>query len=105
MSRISENTAFQCGNCGANVMPLTNGSYRNHCPFCLFSKHLDNQPGDRLSNCQGLMRPISLDYSGKKGYQIIHECIKCGKLQRNKVAYNTIQEDNILSLMTSYSLM
>lgn len=103
LSRLTENTAFQCGNCGANVAPLTNGSFRNHCPFCLFSKHLDNHPGDRLSNCKGLMRPISLDYSGKKGFQIVHECIKCRKLQRNKVASDTIQEDNILGIMTAYS--
>jgi len=103
LSRLTENSAFQCGNCGANVIPLTNGSFRNHCPFCLFSKHLDNNPGDRLSNCKGLMRPISLDYSGKKGYQIVHECIQCRKLQRNKVASDTIQEDNILGLMTAYS--
>lgn len=87
-------------------MPLTNGSFRNHCPFCLFSKHLDDHPGDRSSICSGLMRPIRLDYSGKKGYQIVHECLKCGKLQRNKVARDTVQEDNILSLMTTtaYSL-
>lgn len=49
------------------------------------------------------MRPISLDYSEKKGYQIVHECIKCGKLQRNKIASDTIQEDNILSLMNAFS--
>jgi hypothetical protein len=104
LSRKSENTAFQCENCGANVMPLTNGSYRNHCPYCLFSKHLDIHPGDRLSDCQGLMRPVNIDYSGKKGYQVIHQCIKCGKLQRNKVAVNTIQEDCILNHMTAYSL-
>lgn len=103
LSRLTENTAFQCENCGANVQPLTNGSYRNHCPFCLFSKHLDNKPGDRLSRCKGLMRPTSIEYSGKKGYQIVHECRKCGKLQRNKVAENTIQADQYLSLMAHYS--
>ncbi|MDX8044961.1 RNHCP domain-containing protein [Gracilibacillus sp. S3-1-1] len=103
MSRLTENTAFQCENCGADVVPLTNGSFRNHCPYCLFSKHLDNHPGDRLSNCKGMMRPISLEHSGKKGFQIIHECIKCSKMQRNKVASDTLQEDNILSLITATS--
>ncbi|WP_419962425.1 RNHCP domain-containing protein [Psychrobacillus sp. BM2] len=34
-------------------------SFRNHCPFCLFSKHLDNYPGDRSSECQDLMRIVS----------------------------------------------
>jgi len=101
LSRITENTAFQCENCHAYVEPLTNGSFRNHCPNCLYSKHLDNEPGDRLSTCKGLMKPIKLDYSGKKGYQIVHECIACGKLQRNKIAINSVQEDDVLSFMTS----
>lgn len=84
LSRLTENTAFQCGNCGANVAPLTNGSFRNHCPFCLFSKHLDNHPGDRLSNCKGLMRPISLDYSGKKVFKLFMNAL-------NVVNYNEIR--------------
>lgn len=100
LSRKTENTAFQCENCHAHVEPLSNGSFRNHCPFCLFSKHLDNHPGDRLSRCRGLMKPIALDYSSKKGYQIVHECTACGKIQRNKVAIDTTQEDNILYFMT-----
>lgn len=101
LSRKTENTGFHCENCHAYVEPLTNGSFRNHCPICLFSKHLDNKPGDRLSNCKGLMKPIRLDYSSKKGYQVVHECIACGKIQRNKVAANTKQEDDILHFMTS----
>lgn len=99
MSRKIENTSFKCEKCGSQVIPLTNGSYRNHCPFCLYSKHLDNKPGDRLSHCKGLMKPIALDYSSKKGYQIVHQCIKCEKIQKNKVAKDTIQEDNIIHLM------
>ncbi len=101
MSRKNENTAFQCENCYQTVVPLTNGSYRNHCPFCLYSKHLDEHPGDRASKCKGLMLPMQLDYSGKKGYQIIHQCMKCGKTQRNKIANHTIQEDCILEFMLS----
>ncbi|MCH7322758.1 RNHCP domain-containing protein [Solibacillus sp. MA9] len=101
MSRKTENTAFQCENCHEFVEPLTNGSFRNHCPQCLFSKHLDQKPGDRLSDCKGLMKPIQLDYSGKKGYQIVHECITCGKIQRNKIAVDSAQEDNVLTFMTS----
>ncbi|WP_106767119.1 RNHCP domain-containing protein [Paenibacillus faecalis] len=99
MSRKLENTSFQCEKCSAEVSPLTNGSYRNHCPFCLYSKHLDNKTGDRLSQCKGLMKPIALDYSAKKGYQIIHQCIKCKKTHKNKVATDTIQEDNIIYFM------
>ncbi|MFS1515842.1 RNHCP domain-containing protein [Bacillus sp. SCS-151] len=101
MSRKSENTAFQCENCREQVTPLTNGSFRNHCPYCLYSKHLDIQPGDRASDCYGLMVPIGLDYSNKKGYQIVHECTKCGKVGKNKVATDTLQEDQIINYMKS----
>lgn len=99
MRRKLENTSFQCEKCGTNVLALTNGSYRNHCPVCLYSKHLDDKPGDRLSDCGGLMQPVGLDYSTKKGYQIIHQCQKCKKKQRNKIAKDTIQEDNIIHIM------
>ncbi|NBJ71493.1 MULTISPECIES: RNHCP domain-containing protein [Clostridia] len=99
MSRKLENTSFQCEKCGAEVVALTNGSYRNHCPYCLYSKHVDNNPGDRLSECKGLMKPIALDYAAKKGYQIIHQCIKCKKTQKNKVAIDTIQADNIIQFV------
>lgn len=101
MSRQSENTAFKCEHCGSQVEPLTNGSFRNHCPYCLHSKHMDNKPGDRASLCKGLMIPVGIDYSSKKGYQIIHHCKKCGKINRNKVAVDTVQEDNIIIFMQS----
>lgn len=101
MIKKRENTAFQCEHCGANVKPLTNGSYRNHCPYCLYSKHMDNTPGDRASKCRGLMAPIGLEYSGKKGYQLIHECKSCGKVGKNKVATDTIQQDRLIQFMKS----
>lgn len=99
MSKKTKNTAFQCENCFKQIKPVTNGSFRNHCPYCLYSKHLDNLPGDRSSSCKGLMKPVRLDYSGKKGYQLVHECLKCTKIQRNKVAVNSEQEDDILSFI------
>ena len=99
MSRTTENTAFQCENCGAAVTPLNNGSFRNHCPECLYSKHLDNLPGDRASNCGGLMKPVAIDYSSKKGYQLIHECAVCHQISRNKVAVDCVQEDQFIRFM------
>ena len=60
MSRKTENTAFVCQHCGRQVLPLTNGSFRDHCPFCLFSLHVDEQVGDRMSDCRGLMEPDPL---------------------------------------------
>ncbi len=101
MSRKTENTAFQCEQCGLKIEPLTNGSFRNHCPDCLYSKHMDNIPGDRASECKGLMAPISIEYSSKKGYQLIHVCVKCGKVGKNKVAVVTEQEDNLIDFMKS----
>ncbi|MNI98961.1 RNHCP domain protein [compost metagenome] len=45
------------------------------------------------------MSPIDIYYHGKKGYQIIHKCKKCGKIQKNKIAQDTIQADNIFDLI------
>lgn len=94
-----ENSHFICQNCGENVVALTNGSYRNHCPFCLHSLHVDHIPGDRGSHCHGLMTPIDYRLHSKKGYQILHQC-SCGKKQWNKIAENTVQSDQFLEWVT-----
>ena len=76
-----------CEHCGKQVSPLEHGTYRNHCPHCLHSKHVDAQgPGDRASVCGGLMEPIGLDQDGKKGFVILHRCTKCSIERRNKAA-------------------
>ena len=98
MSRKDENTGFICENCGKLVLPLNNGSYRNHCPFCLYSKHIDKLPGDRRAQCHGLMRPLGLRYKPGKGYQIIHRCLRCGAERANKAAMDTVQPDDIEAL-------
>ncbi|MEM9624515.1 MAG: RNHCP domain-containing protein [Pseudomonadota bacterium] len=92
MARQCENTGFACVHCGAEVQPVTNGSYRNHCPFCLWSLHVDNQPGDRLSRCRAPMQPVAV-VRNRKGWQIVHQCTKCGHKQPNKVAQMTLQDD------------
>jgi len=97
MSRETENTGFCCFHCGRTVLPLTNGSYRNHCPFCLHSLHVDIVPGDRLSRCGGIMEPIGLKY-GKKGYQIIFRCVRCGASGVNRIAEDPRQPDDIIAL-------
>jgi len=79
------NVGFSCDRCGADTPPVTNGSYRNHCPHCLYSKHVDQSPGDRLSTCRGLMEPVGLAYHSRKGYQIIHRCTACGAVRRNRI--------------------
>ncbi|MDE2312421.1 MAG: RNHCP domain-containing protein [Patescibacteria group bacterium] len=79
-TRTKEN--FVCEHCGASVLGT---GYTNHCPKCLFSKHVDVNPGDRAEVCGGLMRPVG--YELQKGqYVLIHQCEKCGVVKRNKTA-------------------
>ncbi|MFA6007292.1 MAG: RNHCP domain-containing protein [Candidatus Shapirobacteria bacterium] len=65
---------FKCENCGEEV--VGNG-YTDHCPKCLWGKHVDEEiPGDRASECRGLMKPIEVAYlSGK--FKIHYRCSKC----------------------------
>lgn len=103
MSRKSENTGFLCAHCGAEVQAITNGSYRNHCPLCLYSLHVDESPGDRMSDCHGLMKPVGSRYCSKKGWQIVHRCQICGVEKANRTAFDTAQPDSqdaISELMT-----
>ena len=82
---IDEN--FICENCGKSVEKHPEWSARNHCPFCLASKHLDKDfPGDRLSECMGLMVPSGIDHKKNKWWMIQHTCKKCKKEMLNKVA-------------------
>ena len=103
MARKDENTGFVCANCAKEIDALTNGSYRNHCPFCLYSLHVDHQPGDRQSPCRALMKPVGLSFKAKKGWQIIHQCTACGHKSINKMAENTVQPDdyNKLAMLQS----
>ncbi|MFH1841003.1 MAG: RNHCP domain-containing protein [Candidatus Shapirobacteria bacterium] len=66
---------YVCEHCGIRVI---GGRNNNHCPACLWSKHVDDQvPGDRASSCQGLMKPIGVT-AGKKGtWRIVQKCTKC----------------------------
>jgi len=98
MARKDENTGFRCLNCAKEITALTNGSYRNHCPCCLYSLHVDHKPGDRQSLCRALMKPVGLTFKSKKGWQIIHECTGCGHKSVNKVAEDTNQPDDYQKL-------
>lgn len=95
MGRKNENTGFRCLVCGESVRPLTNGSCRNHCPFCLSSLHVDEHvPGDRSSHCAGVMDAVAVVRS-KKGWQIVHHCRRCGAKRTNRVAEGTDQPDDV----------
>jgi len=86
VSRSTEDSGFACAHCGELVGSHPAGSYRNHCSACLHSLHVDVLPGDRAAECGGEMKPIALDYSGKKGFILVHECLSCGQIDRNKTA-------------------
>ena len=75
---------FICENCGKSVM---GNGYTNHCPFCLYSKHVDINPGDRSCTCGGLMKPIEIQQKNGE-FVILHKCIKCGFERKNKVQEN-----------------
>lgn len=98
MGRSEENRGFRCVVCERGVEPLTNGSYRNHCPFCLSSLHVDTEPGDRRSSCGGVMDAVAVQRS-RKGLQIVHLCRRCGVRRPNRVATGTAQPDDIEALI------
>ncbi len=73
---------FICENCNREVK---GNGYTNHCQFCLWSKHVDINPGDREAVCKGLMKPIKLEKE-KSEYIITQECAICGYTKRNKLS-------------------
>ncbi len=94
--RFTKNdSGFVCAHCGKKVEPLGYSS-RNHCPFCLWSIHVDVNPGDRANECCGLLEPIRTEPDPKKGYVIIHRCTKCGEIRRCRAAHDAkVQPDDI----------
>lgn len=70
---------FTCGHCGA----LVHGNgYTNHCPLCLWSKHVDVNPGDRKESCGGMMEPVRIERK-QDAYSVVHRCVLCGRERRN----------------------
>ena len=94
---------FVCDNCGKKVSKL-NYTCRNHCPFCLHSKHVDINPGDRSENCRGILEPIGIELSSKKGYVIVFKCKKCGMVRKNKAA-NDDNMDLIIKLSANNNIL
>jgi hypothetical protein len=95
---FQDNAAFKCCRCKAWVEsdPEVCGvKHRNHCPYCLISRHVDElKTGDRRSDCRAAMRPIGLTlkrshnkYAVDDGeLMLIHQCLGCGKLSINRIA-------------------
>lgn len=101
VARVEEENCFNCGNCKMQiwVSEYMGTKHRNHCPFCLFSKHVDqNKPGDRKSNCKSRMKPIGLTYKNEATNKykpsdggeimLIHLCTNndCEKISINRIA-------------------
>lgn len=81
---------FICENCGKEVKKL-NYSARDHCPYCLYSKHVDIMPGDRNNECHGLMKPINIE-KYRNTFKIIYQCQKCGEKHKNIIAKDDVFE-------------
>lgn len=81
---IMKDEEFICENCGKHVKKL-NYTARDHCPYCLYSKHLDINPGDRQNTCKGLLKPIDIE-KYKNTYKIIYKCQKCNQIHKNIIA-------------------
>lgn len=88
--------SFICIVCGKKVDPLKY-SARDHCPYCLCSIHVDNNPGDRANLCHGILRPIGID-KFKDTYKIVYTCEKCGINHRNIMATDD-DFDKIIEVM------
>ena len=86
------NEAFSCSYCGFSV-PKASKTCRDHCPKCLTSYHVDNNPGDRNAQCGGRLKPIAWSQNKKKGYIIHYVCQVCLVQKRNKF----LDDDEFLS--------
>ncbi len=75
---------FTCEKCHRKVTAL-GYTARDHCPYCLYSKHVDINPGDRQNECKGLLKPIGIE-KFKDTYKIIYKCEKCHQEHKNIMA-------------------
>lgn len=82
---------FVCDYCGKQV---SGNGYTDHCPSCLWSKHVDVNPGDRAAHCTGSMKPIGVEPKGDE-YRIKYECTACGYTHYNKAA----KDDDIEAIL------
>ncbi len=90
---------FACRHCRAfvSVSPYMGTVFRNHCPFCLWSTHVDwKHPGDRAAKCGAPMEPVGLTFKeeGVDKYgkpiqgelMVVHQCSACQKISINRIA-------------------
>ena len=89
---------FRCAHCGyivSSAYQLSGVNNRNHCPYCLWSRHLDlYAAGDRLSACKASMQPVALTTKhsrnkygcGRGELMLVHLCTDCGDVSINRIA-------------------
>ena len=79
--------AFVCAHCGQVVPAQAPGTrHRNHCPWCLWSLHVDVRPGDRRCGCRGPMEPIAVSVRPDGEWMLVHRCKACGVMRTNRIA-------------------
>lgn len=81
---VKRDEAFTCINCGKEISPL-GYTTRDHCPYCLYSIHIDIMPGDRANTCKGILKPIGIE-KFRDTYKIVYRCEKCHKVHKNIMA-------------------
>ncbi|WP_329038229.1 RNHCP domain-containing protein [Streptomyces sp. NBC_01725] len=87
--------SFRCLQCGLDVpMSAPGTDHRNHCPNCLWSRHLDDTPGDRQADCGARMEPLAISVRGDGEWVLVHRCTHCGVIHANRTA----GDDNALPL-------
>jgi RNHCP domain len=85
--RAPADDSFTCGHCKRFVGPLPSGGHhRNHCPYCLYSRHVDAvRSGDRASACGGIMAPIGAFQRPNGEHVLVHRCERCGFERFNRL--------------------
>ena len=94
--RRDGSASFRCRRCGLDVPVHAVGTaHRNHCPNCLWSRHVDDTPGDRAAECGSLMEPIAISVRGDGEWVLVHRCTGCDDVHLNRTA----GDDNALVLL------
>jgi len=80
-------SGYTCIQCKGYVPYQSFGTkQRNHCPFCLWSRHVDDRIGDRRSACNSKMEPISIASRNDGEWLVVHKCTGCHQLRTNRIA-------------------
>ncbi|QHY99929.1 RNHCP domain protein [Streptomyces sp. S4.7] len=88
--------SFRCLQCGLDVpMSAPGTDHRNHCPNCLWSRRLDDTPGDRQADYGARMEPLAISVRGDGEWVLVHRCTHCEVIHANRTA----GDDNALPLI------